>query len=93
MISKAPKKSAVRLSKSCQTWFVSGDMLIFADHRVRADPRIVLHSLKDGSERSVAAPALYYNDEIARDPTTGKLLYVYDGLGDSDIALFHLARK
>jgi Tol biopolymer transport system component/DNA-binding winged helix-turn-helix (wHTH) protein len=77
----------------CKTWAVTGGFLIFGDHRERANPKIILHSLADGSEQEVAAPGLDNADEIGRDPTTGRLLYVYDGLGDSDIALFHLTRK
>lgn len=77
----------------CQTWFVSGTTLIFADHRVRTMPRFILHSLVDGTERSIAAPALDYTDAASLNPVTGKLLYVYDGQGDSDIALFHLTRR
>ena len=65
---------------------------MLGDHRDRAKPAIVLHSLKDGSERMVPAPGLNNLDEIALDPMTGRLLYAYDGLGDADIALFHLTR-
>lgn len=77
----------------CHSWSVAGDTLIFADHSERNNPRIILHSLKDGSERSVLAPGLDNGDQIALDPTTGTLLYDYDGLGDSDIALFHLSKR
>lgn len=77
----------------CQSWLVSGDTLVFADHDDRARPHIVLHSLTDGTERLVVAPGLNNSDQIALDPKTGKLLYVYDGLGDTDIALFRLVRK
>ncbi|HEX4296157.1 MAG TPA: hypothetical protein VHZ29_18620 [Rhizomicrobium sp.] len=76
----------------CQTWAVSGDTLLFGDHAQRARPRIVLHALTDGSERTVPAPGMDNNDEITMDPVTGKILYTYDGLGDADIALFHLTR-
>lgn len=77
----------------CTAWSITGDTLVLSDHTERARPRVVLHSLKDGSERSVIAPGLSTSDEVALDPISGKLLYVYEGMGDSDIALFHLSRK
>lgn len=77
----------------CHSWSVVNGTLVYADHSERAKPRIILHKIADGSETSIVAPGLENNDEIALDPTSGKLLYVYDGLSDSDIALFQLKRK
>jgi hypothetical protein len=77
----------------CNSWFVSGNTLVFADHSDRANPRLVLQDLAAGTRRNVAAPGLSYSDLAALNPVTGELLYVYDGKSDSDIAVFHVERK
>lgn len=92
LIANTPKRCTFPFVE-CEAWFVSGDTLVFADHTNRAMPRIVLHAISDGTERTVNAPGLDYSDEATLNRQTGKLLYVYDGLGGADIALFHLSRK
>jgi Tol biopolymer transport system component len=87
------KRRCTEAFVECNAWLISGDDLVLADHTERARPRVFFHSLKDGTERSVVAPGLSTSDEVAVDPLSGKLLYVYEGLGDSDIALFHLSRR
>lgn len=92
LIANTPKRCTFPFVE-CESWFVSGDMLVFADHTNRAMPRFVMRSISTGKERTVNAPALDYSDEATLNPKTGKLLYVYDGLGGADIALFHLSRR
>jgi len=87
------KRRCTEAFVECSAWFVRGDMLVMADHTERARPRIFFHSIRDGAERFVVTPGLSLSDEVAVDPITGKLIYVYEGMGDSDIALFHLIRK
>jgi len=87
------RKRCTEAFMECQGWVVAGNTLVYADHLERARPRLILHNLTDGSERSLLAPGLDNSDQIAMDPVTGKLLYTYDGLADSDIALFHLSRR
>jgi Tol biopolymer transport system component/DNA-binding winged helix-turn-helix (wHTH) protein len=87
------RKRCTEAFMECQAWVVTGDTLVYADHYERARPRLIFHSLKDGTEHSIVAPGLENSDEIALDPVTGKIVYTYDGLGDSDIALLHLTRK
>jgi hypothetical protein len=83
-------------------WDVGAGRLTYIDRSVAGEPRLVVHPLEGGADRSYAAPRPLVDDPatpagiiggVSFDPIAGRPLYVHATGGEIQVGVLRLARR